>query len=168
MNELEINNTVKPDENQSVTFKISGSEKENLVRQANEFGVSLSEYIRIKLLLNEEEGQQLYAENQKLKKQLLEYKVKNRSYTAAEATPGTIVLKTTEEGIKLLRDILNNSPWHLEDDDRRSITDEEDIAYAITHIFADHLMDKLWNFPNELCRINIHNVNELREWLFSP
>lgn len=166
MNELNSNNTVNQQDNSIVSFKLSKEEKEKLVLQANDIGISLSELIRIKLFLDESEGIKLYEECEDLKQQIKVFKVKEKSYQASKIDPGSIILKTTEEGKEIIRRTLHEMCWNIAHNHRVNVETDYEIAEAITHILTMQLWDEFKEFTGLISKLDIHNPDEFYERIF--
>jgi len=63
MNKLTEQNKILQDTNPTITFKVPTADKSKITAKAAELGMSLSEYIRIKLLLEEPELNAIIREN---------------------------------------------------------------------------------------------------------
>jgi len=98
---------VKSDSTQSVTFKITESDKHKLNITAKELGMTLSEYIRLKVMLDENEWTKLIIENRKLKHQIKEYIIKEKIHSSNKVLDGSIVIQSSETGKEVIKQMLN-------------------------------------------------------------
>ena len=96
---------------ESITFKISVANKAILKKVATELGVSLSEYVRIKVMMDESERLKLVQQVRDLKITENEYEIYKRTHDAGVIDPDCIILKTNPEGKSLLMSALNQLQW---------------------------------------------------------
>lgn len=166
--------TVKQTENQGnnsiLSFKLSQSNKEKLTLQADSLGLSVSEYVRIKLFLDENESLKYYEENEKLKQQIKEYQVKETLHKASKIDPGSIVLQTREGGKELIKLTLNNMLWHLYPKRNKIIETDNDIIEALLHLLTRQLWDGFCEMPDLIQEYKLHNPVDYydRVWKAKP
>jgi antitoxin component of RelBE/YafQ-DinJ toxin-antitoxin module len=107
MNELTEQKEVLNDTNPTITFKVPTADKNKITAKAAELGMSLSEWIRIKLLLEEPELNAIIRENKELKQQAKENLVKQDMRMINIPGLDAFNLLTTPEGVKLATQILD-------------------------------------------------------------
>lgn len=91
----------------SLNFKLSIVEKKKITDEAAKLDISISEYVRIKSLSDENDVITVRVENRKLKKELLELKVKNSFYKKTDRTVDGVFLNICVEDQELFIEITN-------------------------------------------------------------
>lgn len=85
-----------------ITFKLSTDERQLIEDTAGKFDLSVSEFIRIKLLTEEEDVFLLRKNLMEAEKQVKELKIKLGFYKQTERSPTDIILKLTDEERKII------------------------------------------------------------------
>jgi len=85
-----------------INFKLSPQERESIEKSAEKAGVTISEYCRIKCLLDEDEAFTLKTKTADLEKTVKELRIKLSFYKDTERDPNNIVLKLTSDQRKIL------------------------------------------------------------------
>lgn len=85
-----------------ITFKLSTDERQLIEETASKFDLSVSEFIRIKLLTEEEDVFLLRKNLMEAERQVKELKIKLGFYKQTERSPTDIILKLTDEERKII------------------------------------------------------------------
>lgn len=94
---METENKKNTVENAQITFKLANDERQHIEEDAAKFGVSISEYCRIKCLLDENEAFTAKTKVAELEKLVITLRVKLSYYKENERDPNNIVLKLTSK-----------------------------------------------------------------------
>lgn len=160
--------SVQEGNSEAVTFKISPENKQKLVKDAEQIGLSLSEYIRIKVLIDDINLKKLISDNLDLQKKVKENLVKATLPITNEVDSQTINLKTTEEGLKVMGILLTE----LRDREflmpKKVRYEDNDIANAISVIVFRYLASYLEEFDELRNTYGITSDYQFYELLFKP
>ena len=163
-----ISNQVKSENTESVTFKISVSEKNKLLSEAKELSMSLSEYLRIKVSIDDNGVKDLITQNKELKQKIKENTVKNRVPSLQNTDDTTIVLQSTKTGKEVLGQMLSELKYRNKLFPRSDFKNDNDLASGLSVIIAEHCT----NIFGELS--GIRNKYKITRWedyfrlLFKP
>lgn len=94
---METENKKNTVENAQITFKLANDERQHIEEDAAKFGISISEYCRIKCLLDENEAFTAKTKVTELEKLVTTLRVKLSYYKENERDPNNIVLKLTSK-----------------------------------------------------------------------
>ena len=105
---MESENKKNTGESAQITFKLTNDERQRIEENAVKFSVSISEYCRIKCLLDEEETFTAKTKIIELEKLITNLRVKLSYFKATERNPNDIVLKLTSEQRKILEHLYSD------------------------------------------------------------
>jgi hypothetical protein len=167
---LEINesNQVKSTNTESVTFKISVSEKNKLLIEAKELGMSLSEYLRIKVSIDNNGVKELIIQNNELKQKIKENTVKNRVPSIQNADETSIVLQSTKTGKKVLGQLLFELKYRNKLFPRCYYQNDNEIATGLSVVIAEYCTDTFGDLPEIRNRYKITRWEDYYRLLFKP
>jgi hypothetical protein len=167
MNELTEQKEVLNDTNPTITFKAPAADKNKITAKATELGMSLSEYIRIKLLLEEPELNAIIRENKELKQQAKENLVKMDIHSINKPGRDTFTLLTTPDGMELTCQILDDIKYE-EDLMLNDEIDDSNIGCALSIIVAQRLYRALEPMRGLKRKYGVNNFEQFYKLLFKP
>ena len=168
MNELIKQNRVKSDNTESVTFKISVSDKQKLIDDAAELRMTLSEYIRIKVLIEDTYLNKLILQNRELSKQVKESMVKLKVPYAGQVNETAILIQSTETGKKVIKQFLNEMKYRNNLLPRGDYDNDHDIACAFSVIIMETFAEMLEEFHGIRNKYKITRLEDFYRLLFKP
>lgn len=105
---MEPENKKNTGESTQITFKLVNDERQRIEEDAAKFSVSISEYCRIKCLLDEDETFSAKTKIIELEKLVMTLRVKLSYFKATERNPNDIVLKLTSAQRKILENLFSD------------------------------------------------------------
>jgi hypothetical protein len=168
MEELIETTAARSDNNESVTFKISVSDKQKLLRTATDMNMTVSEYIRIKLLMEEEDLHRIIKENKELKQKAKESKVRQQSNRASNSFNDSIIIQSTNTGkevIGVFLEIMNRRQMLRPKGYRES---DLTIGCALSLIIFERLLPLLSELDDIREKYDIIEVEQFYQLLFEP
>lgn len=123
----------------SLNFKLSPAEKKKITDEAGKLDISISEYVRIKASIDENDFLVVREENRKLKKELNEMKVKNSYFKKTERFSEGVTLKISEDDQELLKNMFDVDRYM----NIRSKTLEGKIIWSILDYFHNNYKIKI-------------------------
>lgn len=168
MLDIHETNQVKSENTESVTFKISVSEKNKLLMEAKELGISLSEYLRIKVSIDDNGVKNLITQNKELKQKIKENTVKNRIPALQNTDDTAIVLQSTKTGKEVLGQMLSELKYRNKLFPRSNYRNDYDIASALSFIIADYCTDIFGELSGIRNKYKITRWEDYYRLLFKP
>lgn len=165
MNTHEIN---KSDSTESITFKVSVQDKLKIQDQANSLNLSLSEFIRTKLLMDEESISKIIIENTELKKEMKENLVRATMPNLSDQDENSITLTSTKKGIEIIQLMLREIGGHTTLIPYSNFESKEDIESALCVIIADRLSNYVEDITGLRQVYGINGYEDFLKLLFEP
>lgn len=167
---LEINesNQVKSENTESVTFKISVSEKNKVLKEAKELGMSLSEYLRIKVSIEDNDLKELIIQNMDLKHKIKENTVKYRVPAMQNVDDTSIVLQSTKTGKEVLRQMLSELKYRNKLFPRSDYQSHYDISSALSVVISEYCTDIFGELSGLRKKYKITRWEDYYRLLFKP
>jgi len=167
---LDINETnqVKSENTESVTFKISVPEKNKLLMEAKEMGMSLSEYLRIKVSIEDNDLKELILQNKKLKQKIKENTVKYRVSTIHNADDTSIVLQSTKTGKEVLSQMLSELKYRNKLFPMCEYQNDYDIACGLSVVISEYCTDIFGELSGIRNKYKITRWEDYFRLLFKP
>lgn len=98
-----------------INFKLSPQERESIEKSAEKAGVTISEYCRIKCLLDEDEAFALKTKTADLEKTVKELRIKLSFYKDTERDPSNIILQLKPDQRKILETLYSGfNRWYTD------------------------------------------------------
>lgn len=166
MIEIKEFSKVKSDNTESVTFKISVSDKQKLLNDATELDMSLSEFLRIKVLIEDADLKKLISQNRELTNQVKERLVRTKIPLLGQADEHSIVIQSTETGKKVMREFLTELKYRNRIMPQSDYDDDKDIAVALSIIITEELSRYLEEFRGIRKRYKITQLEQFYRLLF--
>ena len=149
----------------SITFRVDSDDKTKLSQQADEFNISLSEYVRSKALIEDGDLQSILNENTILKNKIKGYENQVESKASNTIDPGIILIQSTEEGKEILKKVLSEISWNRFDYEPGIIENDIQLAKAIGFLLIEQIIEPLGKLPELREKYNLEKVEELFERL---
>lgn len=153
---------------ESLTIRLSASEKEQLSKEAQQFDMSVSELVRIRTFMKQSRAIEILEENNQLKQTLRELKVKLSFYDNNDsATREGVFIKMTSEEQGLFKNLIIK----IKDIKNYELPRIEDVICWYTmwgmheyliEMNLDEFQGKEIGLPNQLCKAIFSDYYERR------
>ena len=158
----------KSENNESITFKISAKDKQKLMQVSSDIGLNLSDYIRIKLFLDEPDLHAIIKENKELKVRAKENLVRQFVVRTVNPEDETITLLMTKKGKVALKELLEEIKPKMNMWPQEVMDNDMIIGSALSYFISERLSLYLSELDDFRIKYGITQFEQFYMLLFEP
>lgn len=154
-------NDPKTNQYHSINFRVNSEDKTRLSKQAEKLNISLSEHVRNKAMIENDNMQSILDENARLKNQLKDYNNQIESKSSEAMEEDSLTIKISEENKKILKSILSFIHWNRFAEHPTKYESDLVLAKAFMFIMIEYISETVLMEMRGLKRT--HNISAIED-----